>query len=119
MASQIEDDDVPTTHKPKEIKYTDWVQEASLAGRKLDLIPSYDEIMSESTQPSFYSQRRRQNASPSLISQSQPARTRKARAPFASTQKSHEIIDLEDFDNGIDFTHLPPATAPSPPSKPR
>jgi hypothetical protein len=120
MASQIEDDILAQPSKAPEHNHVDWTQKASLSGRKLDIVPSYDEIMdssAESSQSSLSSHRRLSSASPSLVSQSQPARTRKIRVPFFNTQKSHEIIDLEELEDATDLHQLIPATAPSPAPK--
>ena len=90
---------------------SEWDNEGSTAGRKLDLVPSYDEIMSSfssSSQPPLASSGRRNRTSPSgLISQSQPIRHKKSRAPFCNTQTT-SIVDLDELDEITETKHLYP-----------
>lgn len=114
MASQIEDDFKPKPHKAITTAKTEWIEEGSSSGRKLDLVPSYDEIMSalsSSSQSTLKSPSRLHKPLPSgLISQSQPVRPKKTRAPFCNTQTT-SIADLDDLDEMTEnkqlYTHSP------------
>jgi hypothetical protein len=120
MASQIEDDIVPRSTRHQEVKSTDWRQEASTCGKKLDLVPSYEEILDSldsSSQLPSSSRMRRSTASPSIVSQSQPVRSTRIRHPYFNTQKSPIVtIDLEDFEDLVEekHLHLIPSSMPSP-----
>lgn len=109
MAAQIEDDVFPRTRSRHDVKVGDWQQEHSTTGKKLDLVPSYEEILdcvSSSSQPSLSSQRNPTPYSPSVISQSQPVRTRRVRLPYFNTQKTTTVIDLEELDELVESKHL-------------
>lgn len=109
MASQIEDDVAPRRVPQIEVKNTEWKQEQAAAGRKLDLVPSYEDILdsiSYSSQSSLLSQRISPPRSPSVISQSQPVRSRKVRLPYFNTQKTSAVIDLDELDDVVDAKHL-------------
>lgn len=111
MASQIEDDFQPKPKRGYAKAKTEWTEEGSSAGRKLDLVPSYDEIMSavsSSSQPTLTSPPRRKKVlSSGLISQSQPSRPKGKRAPFCNTQTT-SIADLDDLDEITECKQLYP-----------
>lgn len=114
MASQIEDDFQRKPSKVISTTKTEWIEEGSTSGRKLDLVPSYDEIMSSlssSSQPTIKSPARLHKPLPSgLISQSQPVRQKKSKIPFCNTQTT-SIADLDDLDEMTEnkqlHTHSP------------
>jgi hypothetical protein len=101
MASQIEDEEFKVQRPPTQIKMASWNTEEGNSGKKLDLLPSQDEIaevFASSSQPSQSRRRMQRSSSTTHVSQSQPSASRRNRSPYFNTQKPTAVIDLEALD---------------------